>query len=354
MLLTIAVPTYNRAYLLESFYSRLYEILKNYPDKCEVLVSNNASNDNTSEICERWIAAFKNIASYRYIEQPINLGVAKNIVHLFEQAKGEYLILLPDDDEIVAENFSTIIEILEKKHPVAIVQKVWDGEQIIKKSGVINYQDAANLFYVYGNAWAAIINTKYAINSIEKRRLKEDVEMIVWPQTVIGYLAMHDAGLDIIVVNFTIGRNFAGCQNITNKKYWVTSFYGLLKAASIVDDALNQQVLKRTFLNLKTKGFFSHIFSIVKYSLVSENISSAHVRKLLMTEFGVHGWAWASVLFVCDYFPSAIMLLGSVLYFIKTGKSPRRFYMLMSNERKNYLSEVSDAVKTNKRFGNWF
>ena len=354
MLLTIAVPTYNRAYLLDSFYSRLYDVVKNYPSKFEILVSNNASIDETSTICKKWEAPFSSIATFRYAEQRENIGVAKNIVYLFEHAQGEYLILLPDDDEIVAENLPAVLDILETKSPSAIIQNVWNGFQVIDKNGVVTYAEAAALFYVYGNAWAAIVNTKQAVTAIKSRALKDQIETIVWPQTVMGFLAMHDAEKDILVVNFEIGRNSAGNQNITNKKYWSISLYGLLKAANIVDASTNNKLASKAFFKLKNNGFKSHIFSILFYSLVSENYSTLQLRQLLRKSYGVRGWLWSILLMISDKFPIIFLFVGMFVYTFVHKKSPLKYLQLIRKNKMQYANQLKGIKSTNMRFDDWF
>ena len=92
-LVTIAIPTYNRAdgYLreaLESALSQTYE-------KIEIVVSDNCSMDNTESV----VRSFSD-SRIQYFRQPTNIGANNNFNFCVQVAKGEYFLLLHDDDLI--------------------------------------------------------------------------------------------------------------------------------------------------------------------------------------------------------------------------------------------------------------
>jgi glycosyltransferase involved in cell wall biosynthesis len=53
-LLTIAIPTYNRADLLDKQLEWLSQAIKGYESECEIFVSDNCSSDHTQEIIQKW------------------------------------------------------------------------------------------------------------------------------------------------------------------------------------------------------------------------------------------------------------------------------------------------------------
>src|SRR5687768_78768 len=57
-LLTIAIPTYNRAAKLEKQLSWLSRNLVELEGECALIVSDNASTDDTAAVCHRWRDAF--------------------------------------------------------------------------------------------------------------------------------------------------------------------------------------------------------------------------------------------------------------------------------------------------------
>ncbi len=95
-LLTIAVPTWNRSALLRGLLKCLADQRLD-PAEVEVLVSNNASPDDTAEV----VQSFADRLPLRSFRQPENIGSDRNFVFCFEQARGRYFWLCSDDDLIV-------------------------------------------------------------------------------------------------------------------------------------------------------------------------------------------------------------------------------------------------------------
>lgn len=88
-LFTIGIPTYNRAeFLRESLASALGQTF----DDLEIIVSDNASTDETEEVVRQ---AGSRV---RYHRNPTNLGAAANWAKLVELARGRYFSWLQDDD----------------------------------------------------------------------------------------------------------------------------------------------------------------------------------------------------------------------------------------------------------------
>ncbi len=92
-LVTIAIPTYNRAasYLPLALQSALDQT---YPD-IEVLVSDNASSDGTAAL----VSGVRD-PRLRYLRHAVNIGANGNFNFCLEQAAGDYFLLLHDDDRI--------------------------------------------------------------------------------------------------------------------------------------------------------------------------------------------------------------------------------------------------------------
>jgi glycosyltransferase involved in cell wall biosynthesis len=98
-LLTIAIPTYNRAQLLDQQLSRLSQVLKGFESECEILVSDNCSSDNTQEIIKKWQGVFQDVP-LRANKNPQNLGVMRNIEYCLKNANTKYVWTIGDDDPI--------------------------------------------------------------------------------------------------------------------------------------------------------------------------------------------------------------------------------------------------------------
>jgi glycosyltransferase involved in cell wall biosynthesis len=92
-LVTIAIPTYNRA---DSFLPIVLEaaLAQTWP-RLEVLVGNNASTDGTAEL----LAGYRD-PRIRVLNHERNLGANGNFNSLLEAARGDWFLLFHDDDMI--------------------------------------------------------------------------------------------------------------------------------------------------------------------------------------------------------------------------------------------------------------
>lgn len=98
-LLTIAIPTYNRAKLLDKQLAWLAQAIKGFESDCEILVSDNCSTDNTQDVIKKWQEILSNI-TFKSNKNQENLGVVKNIFYCLLAATTKYVWTIGDDDPI--------------------------------------------------------------------------------------------------------------------------------------------------------------------------------------------------------------------------------------------------------------
>ena len=90
--LTIGLPVYNGAnYLAHSLDALLGQSFEDF----ELIISDNASTDDTPDICRRYE---KQDSRVRYIRQPQNIGLAPNHNFTVELARGELFKWASHDD----------------------------------------------------------------------------------------------------------------------------------------------------------------------------------------------------------------------------------------------------------------
>jgi abequosyltransferase len=107
-LLTLAIPTYNRAACLRELLSVLAGQLQNEP-RVELMISDNASPDDTPAVIQEFVDRGLPI---RYIRNPNNIGPDANFLQCFEQARGKYVWLFSDDDLIIPGGLAKILNYL--------------------------------------------------------------------------------------------------------------------------------------------------------------------------------------------------------------------------------------------------
>jgi glycosyltransferase involved in cell wall biosynthesis len=106
-LLTISIPTWNRASYLALTLNRLSKELKTVAARdVEVIVSDNCSNDSTENVVKSVQMAGLPV---RYVRNPENLGSDYNIAQCFNLAKGKYVLILSDDDLIFDNSLSVLL-----------------------------------------------------------------------------------------------------------------------------------------------------------------------------------------------------------------------------------------------------
>lgn len=112
-LLSICIPTYNRASLLRSLlYSVVPQVAK-MNGLVEIVVSDNCSTDDTGQVVD-WARQFGPISYHRNDE---NIGGARNFIKLAQVlAKGEYCWLIGDDDMVRLGAVQRVVEGLQA-HP---------------------------------------------------------------------------------------------------------------------------------------------------------------------------------------------------------------------------------------------
>jgi abequosyltransferase len=110
-LLTIAVPTYNRSRYLGELLEALRPQLAD-EGRVELLIFDNASPDDTpavvEDFCRRGLA-------FRYCRNETNLGADGNFVRCYEEARGEYVWILGDDDIPLPGGLAVVLGHLEKR-----------------------------------------------------------------------------------------------------------------------------------------------------------------------------------------------------------------------------------------------
>ena len=112
IILTIAIPTYNRDFLLKRAVD---SINVQYRDEIEILVSDNASTDKTEMIMKEYANTYPYI---RYIRNKENIGSMKNFMQCYRSACGEFVLLLGSDDVLLPGAINTIISFLKKNRSV--------------------------------------------------------------------------------------------------------------------------------------------------------------------------------------------------------------------------------------------
>ena len=111
-LLSICIPTFNRAEWLRSSLYALVTQVKHAGGLVELVVADNYSEDHTPEVVE-WASAFGPI---RYHRHPTNIGSMRNVYALVNTlARGEFVWVLGNDDLACEGAVQRILTVLQQR-----------------------------------------------------------------------------------------------------------------------------------------------------------------------------------------------------------------------------------------------
>lgn len=124
--LSICIPTLNRAHLIGE---TLASIICQATNECEIVVSDNASTDNTEEVVAQYAQRFSRL---RYIKQHTNIGLDRNFDAAVLHAKGEYCWLLGDDDLLKPGAIAAALDAIEDSYSLVLINGEYWNLQMSK------------------------------------------------------------------------------------------------------------------------------------------------------------------------------------------------------------------------------
>jgi len=110
-LLSIVVPTYNRADFLD--YSLKVHIPLVKVHNIQIFISDNASTDATKEVVQKWREEYPLIS---YHCNGMNIGPDKNFGRALKYPKTEYIWLLGDTYQIPKAGFEYVLDLISKSY----------------------------------------------------------------------------------------------------------------------------------------------------------------------------------------------------------------------------------------------
>ncbi len=129
-LLTIAIPTFNRAQFLDRQLAWLAQAIKGYESECEILVSDNCSTDNTQEVISKWQQTLSNVTFY-VNKHSENVGVLKNVAYCLKNAATKYVWAIGDDDPIQSRAIAYVFQKIKENQKISLIFLNFSGRNQI-------------------------------------------------------------------------------------------------------------------------------------------------------------------------------------------------------------------------------
>lgn len=107
-LVSVGIPTYNRGHLIKRCID---SVLNQDYLNIEIVISDNASTDDTSLMCQELCKQSERI---KYIRQPTNYGPTRNFKEVLAHSHGEFFMWLADDDYLDSSYVSKCVNFLQE------------------------------------------------------------------------------------------------------------------------------------------------------------------------------------------------------------------------------------------------
>jgi glycosyltransferase involved in cell wall biosynthesis len=201
-LLTIAIPTYNRAENLNNLLLALASLKGS--QGVAILVSDNCSTDHTQSVVHKWQEFYGSMFSS--IRNASNLGFDQNVVSLYRSAKTDYIWFLSDEDLPELDELDQTLAVLSEGKFGLLIASQSTSPQIGKTCVEVDlcpYQPTKNTFLhkidedlevsTPDNRAALILMASQISTSILRTGIKIPTELKHLgglPQSYIGHLAL--------------------------------------------------------------------------------------------------------------------------------------------------------------------
>lgn len=140
-LLTICIPTYNRSKYLKECLSSVLISVAGHERDIEIVISDNASTDDTGDIARAFQETYPWI---RYHRNEQNIGAVRNCYLLATLAQGENIWIFGDDDKMEPNAVPRVLENIHAGYGLTICNySMWDKQFTvqIKKRGLFGDHD---------------------------------------------------------------------------------------------------------------------------------------------------------------------------------------------------------------------
>jgi len=121
-LLSVTIPTYNRASVLERALASLIPQVRDFAAEIELVISDNCSTDSTGDVIQSCVAANPDLRIRVHLNLE-NEGFFGNAVRCRALARGKFMWLLSDDDFVAPETVDRILSVLRTESPAFIFLK---------------------------------------------------------------------------------------------------------------------------------------------------------------------------------------------------------------------------------------
>ena len=355
MLLTIAIPTYNRSWDLANMLKSIEAELKttDYINIIDVLIVDNNSSDDTRMICEEYREKIKN---FNYICNSENVGIVGNMYNCITFSGGEYIWTIGDDETILEGGINRVINsIINFKDDIYIFNYSSEPNleqdkflltnfgRIVenKQSTLIEIVNDYGWLWCLGNLGMVVAKKKYLLNIDFNSYSTCSFAQASW------YLESF-VNLKANFVNSPIFRTYVRSQTV-NKERWKTdgtlaSFVNVKKSVSVlVSKGVIKERMPLNFFNGCSQDRFPIWCYIVR--LINEEIRG--------NNFDINEEYWMALIELVSRLEDAVLRESILKNIYKImcqltilDREKKRSNEMLKELQNKYADEVSNFISS--------
>lgn len=195
-LVTIAIPTYNRA---DGFLQNVLNCALNQTySNVEVLVCDNASEDATEKVMAEYLSKYDNL---KYVRHAENMGAHANFNFAIKASGGRFVCLLHDDDAVDPEFVQCCVSAIDaSSDEVGNIAIVRTGVRIIDEAGNVSSTHTIQRPTTDGVQslinWANQDSSMYLCNTLFNREKLLEIGVFYSPK-----VCMQDIAANVILLS---------------------------------------------------------------------------------------------------------------------------------------------------------
>lgn len=326
-ILTVCIPTRNRAQLLRICLDFLAPVLSPHKSEIALMIIDNASEDETGNLVTRWISDHPQITT-NLITKTSNTGIMDSIFLGIESSASKYFMFIGDDDTLSLEGLSRLIRVLKSQPTLAILIESDRGEGFkdlnIEEPSIATNQRgrflSGSALYKFGNAWAGIYNVQAMKEVLGQSELRDQLVKSLWGQAELGFMAAETSNLMIGTVMFTYGSPHSPNPFNPGGLTSILSARCLLESSRRLDADFSSYRGISIQLGDRIKSpVTQHLIAVLRTwpSRPSETylLELSGLRDLIKATFSFNTGFWIRALRTVSFFPSVVRFANSILNF---------------------------------------
>lgn len=288
ILLSICIPSYNRGH---KAYENIIQLLQlHYNEEIEIILSNNGTQNETKPYYEKISEIEDGRLTYFAFEE--NQGYAINCCKVCELAKGEFILLLSDEDLVDFRVLSIVMDILSKSRETLSIFRASTSSQSKQSNKIASMGEEAMLeFMLTSNYMSGIIYSNSVLkktNGIEYVKNNISNSACFWYPHMVWEMMLCQYGnvqsTELVLIDEGEAEK-TECDEVKVNEELIIPYYGTIKGRleqhegfTLVFKDLaickqNSNILRKMYLQLCAKTLFLTKLSIdVFYKKTTANI----------------------------------------------------------------------------------